>query len=108
MSVVRRCDHWTDGPGYCKSPQGIRYYLIGWRCPAHTPARLAGHEEDIPDPTRTLAGIRAAAGSAFHFNRNDTALNDDRAIASGRRRSTPEAYRAARAAEDERKAARHA
>lgn len=56
----RCCDHWTDGPGYCRSTEDVRYYLTGWRCPDHTPAKLAGREEDAPDPTRTLAGIRAA------------------------------------------------
>lgn len=32
------------GIGPCEEGR-LRYYLIGWCCPAHTPARHAGHPE---------------------------------------------------------------
>ena len=98
------CRHF-DGATECGATP-TRRYLPGDRCAAHTPAALAGREDLVPDPTRTLEALRVKAGVAFHYNRNDTSLNDERAIASGRRRANANAYRAARAAEEQRKAAR--
>lgn len=81
-----------------------KLYPAGWRCEDCTPARCAGRPEPpTPDPALTLDGFRKAAGIVWSFRRTDTALNDDRAIASGRRRSSPAAYRAARAAEEARR-----
>jgi len=88
---------------YCDADTEIRAYLNGMVCPAHTPARQAGRPEHVPDPELTLDALRPAP---YVFNLNDTALIDQRAVASGRRRSTPEQYRAAQAAEAERKANR--
>lgn len=81
-----------------------KLYPAGNRCADCTPARCAGRNEPpTPDPARTLDGLRKAAGIIWTFRGTDTALNDDRAIASGRRRSTPAQYRAAQAAERKRK-----
>jgi hypothetical protein len=94
------CQHWTPS-GYCHAAGGVRHYLTGHRCPAHTPAAEHGRPEPVegyPDPF--------PGAQAYVFRRTDTQLIDDRAIASGRRRSTVHAYAAARAAEEIRKTAR--
>jgi len=44
--------------GMCDEPG--RLYLPGSRCPAHTPAALAGRTVPVPDPGRTLAAISTA------------------------------------------------
>lgn len=69
----------------------VRFYLTGWKCPAHTPSALAGRPEPSPGPGLPHGPRIPAPMSA-------SALIDDRAIASGKRRSSPEAYRAAQAA----------
>ena len=33
-------------------------YMQGWFCAGHTPAALAGHEENRPDPERTLEALK--------------------------------------------------
>ena len=77
------CDHW-DGEAFC-GVDDVRAYLPGMRCPAHAPAALAGH----PEPGRTATSLpKMAPQSAIR-------VNDDRAIASGKRRSTPAQYREA-------------
>lgn len=88
------CAHVADIPGFgtvtCGSGQ-VRFYLIGWRCLTHSPATLAGRV--VPEPPRAY----------FHVNQiqraplSSTALNDNRAIASGKRRSSPARYAEARA-----------
>lgn len=35
-----------------------RRYLPGWRCPHHTPAKVAGRTDPVPDPARTAEGLR--------------------------------------------------
>lgn len=99
---VTGCGHWQDG-GYCGATDNVRRYIPGPRCPQHTPAALNGRPECEPDPTLTLDGIRAAKGLTYHYRPNDTALNDQRAVASGRRRSNPQTYRDAQAAETSRR-----
>lgn len=94
-----RCNLWQDG-AYCLA-ETERAYLPGPRCPEHTPAALAGRPETIPDPARTLDGIRAAKGLTFHQLPAATVI-DEKAIASGKRRSNPRAYRDARNAQDNR------
>lgn len=100
------CTYWTSA-GYCGHGD-TRSYLVGERCPAHTPAALAGKPEPdaLVDHALTLDGRRAAAGLVYAYRATDSALIDERAIASGRRRSNPAAYRLAQTAEDERRAAR--
>jgi hypothetical protein len=68
-----------------------RFYRTGWKCPAHSPWAEAGLPEPRPGygrPPTSLPPSPLAASAVF----------DDRAIASGKRRSSPEAYRAAQAA----------
>jgi hypothetical protein len=65
--------------------------LTGLRCPAHTPAALAGLDESKPGyglPASTFPLSPLAASAVF----------DNKAIASGKRRSSPHTYRAAQAA----------
>jgi hypothetical protein len=81
------CDHW-DGSAHCGRPD-TRHYLTGIRCPAHTPAAIAGHPE--PGQTATTVGPRAQTPQS------DSRVNDDRAIASGKRRSNPARFREAQA-----------
>lgn len=89
------CDHHTETSGACGTKTSRRY-LTGWRCPEHTPAHLAGHPETQPDPTRTLAGLRQAAGlTPGGYTPAGQTIVDARAVASGKRRSNPTNYRAA-------------
>lgn len=47
-----------DGGDSCEV-RGERRYIVGWRCPRHTPAALAGHPEPpTPDPALTAAGLQ--------------------------------------------------
>jgi hypothetical protein len=40
------CGHFLGAQHrHCGSREGVRPYLVGPRCPAHTPAALAGHAE---------------------------------------------------------------
>ncbi|BBB01033.1 hypothetical protein RVR_8265 [Actinacidiphila reveromycinica] len=40
------CSHWVGAERrYCRESVGVRHYLPGMRCPAHTPARLKGQPE---------------------------------------------------------------
>lgn len=89
------------------SSAAVRLFTVGSRCPEHTPAALDGKPETVPDPSRTLAALREAAGIPVDNAPPIAAssLLDERASASGKRRSSPNTYRAARAAEDRRKAA---
>jgi hypothetical protein len=42
------CKHWT-GSEYCAATS-TRLYIVGRRCPDHTPARLAGRQEPPSEP----------------------------------------------------------
>ncbi len=47
------CRHWIGADGrYCLAAEGVRPYLQGPRCPAYTPAAIAGQPE--PDSTPML------------------------------------------------------
>jgi len=70
----------------------VRFYLTGWKCNAHSPWALAGLPEPQPGP-----GLPAGAWST-PSPISDSRVHDDRAVASGKRRSNPQAYRAAQAA----------
>ena len=50
------CGHY-EGGDHCGVLSEKRYQP-GWRCPRHTPARLAGRPELTPDPACTAEGIR--------------------------------------------------
>jgi hypothetical protein len=86
-------------PCHCGEPD-TRPYAEGWRCPAHTPSARAGLPE--PDSARYCAPLRCYCGQHDSYDRpldpvTDTIV-DARAVASGKRRSTPAEYRAAQAA----------
>ncbi|WP_075737492.1 hypothetical protein [Streptomyces acidiscabies] len=87
------CTHW-GGPErrHCRAAVGVRAYLTGPRCPAHTPSALAGRPEPEPGP-----GLPATAWST-PSPLSDSRIADQRAISSGKRRSNPTAYKAAQAA----------
>lgn len=47
----RECDHWDGAQQqYCKRIDGVRRYIPGFRCPAHTPNALQGKPEIPPGP----------------------------------------------------------
>jgi hypothetical protein len=94
--VTRRgvCDAGCDAPA--------RLYTCGWRCEDCAPRP----RPPVPDPARTLDGLRAAAGLPVHpipGRAAGWAAIDARAIASGKRRSNPQDYAAARAVVDQQK-----
>jgi hypothetical protein len=92
------CRHWIGAERrHCRAVDGIRPYLSGLRCPLHTPAALAGKPEPQPGP-----GWPNAAWST-PSPQSASALFDQRAVASGKRRSAPHTYRAAQRAVQERK-----
>jgi hypothetical protein len=76
-------------------PHGLdrpRLFPAGWRCSRHTPNAIRGLPELPPGP-----GLSAAAWST-PSPLNDSRVHDARAVASGKRRSSPQTYRAAQAA----------
>ena len=90
-----RCTHWIGAEHrHCHATDDVRPYLTGDRCPAHTPRALKGLDENEPGP-----GWPAAAWTT-PSPLNESRVADDRAVASGKRRSHPNAYRAAQAAVD--------
>lgn len=89
----RRCAHWIGAEArHCATTDGVRPYLTGLCCPLHTPNALRGLDEAPPGP-----GMPAAAWTT-PSPLSDSRVHDARAIASGKRRSSPNAYRAAQAA----------
>lgn len=72
----------------------VRFYRTGWKCNTHSPWALAGQPEPQPGP-----GMPAGAWLT-PSPINDSRVHDARAVASGKRRSNPQAYRAAQAAVD--------
>lgn len=100
---MRPCEHYRDadngGPGFCWATP-TKLYGKGVCCRDHTPAALAGRPENKPDPALSLTGIRAAAGAPGAVPpppASASRVHDDRAVASGKRRSSPGGYREARA-----------
>ncbi|MFI2747942.1 hypothetical protein [Kitasatospora sp. NPDC018623] len=85
MTGPRRC-----GAGRTPCGRRARLYPVGWRCPAHTPAAEHGRPEPEPGPGYTPQSLPTP--------RSASALVDARAVASGKRRSSPQDYRLARAA----------
>ncbi|WP_413102264.1 hypothetical protein [Streptomyces sp. Inha503] len=91
--ALPECGHWIGADRrYCLAKDEVHPYLIGDRCPLHTPAAMAGRPEPQPGP-----GWPAAAWTTLS-PLSASAVFDARAIASGKRRSHPAAYRAAQAA----------
>jgi hypothetical protein len=89
------CTFWVEFR-YCGEAEDVRMFLPGMRCPAHTPAAVNGRPENPINPAMTLDGLRRAAGLEFNYRPTDSALVDNRAVASGRRRSNDRTYRLAR------------
>ncbi|MGW2209949.1 hypothetical protein [Streptomyces sp. NPDC001781] len=90
-----KCGHWIGTEQrHCATTDAVREYLTGPCCPAHTPRALRGLPEVPPGP-----GIPAGAWTT-PSPLSDSRVHDARAIASGKRRSNPAAYRAAQAAVD--------
>jgi hypothetical protein len=91
-----KCGHWIGAEArHCHSTDGVRHFLPGHRCPLHTPNALRGLPEIPPGP-----GMPAAAWTT-PSPLSDSRIHDARAIASGKRRSNPNTYRAAQAAVQE-------
>ncbi|WP_411084812.1 hypothetical protein [Streptomyces sp. cmx-18-6] len=85
------CRHWIGAElRRCGATSGVRPFLVGPCCPLHTPAALAGRPEA---PETTSLPATALPASPISGSR----VADARAIASGKRRSNPQAYRAAQA-----------
>ncbi|WP_405909600.1 hypothetical protein OG742_37360 [Streptomyces sp. NBC_00828] len=85
--------------GHVQAPHALaraRLFPCGWRCTLHTPNALAGKPEPPPGPGLP-PGAWTTPGPI-----NDSRIHDQRAIATGKRRSHPAAYRAAQAAADHR------
>ena len=86
----------------CGTTTGVRLYPGGYRCPRHTPHAAAGLPE--PDVARYCAPLRCycrqcpswTPAPAYTDDLGWAAV-DARAIASGKRRATPQAVKAARA-----------
>jgi len=96
---AKECGHWVGAERrHCRSAENVRPYLTGLCCPEHTPRALRGLPEFEPGP-----GWPADAWST-PSPLSASALFDERAVASGRRRSSPHVYAAAKAAEESRKA----
>ncbi|MEV7793376.1 hypothetical protein AB0O68_15495 [Streptomyces sp. NPDC087512] len=88
-----KCGHWIGAEHrHCGATDNVRPYLTGPCCPAHTPNALKGLPEVQPGP-----GMPAGAWTT-PSPINESRIADARAVASGKRRSNPEAYRAAQAA----------
>ncbi|MGW3330573.1 hypothetical protein ACWDF9_08535 [Streptomyces rubiginosohelvolus] len=87
------CTHWIGADRrYCRALNEVRRYLPGLRCPAHTPSALQGRPEPPPGP-----GWPAGAWTT-PSPLSASALFDQRAIASGKRRAAAHTYRAAQQA----------
>ncbi|MBP5931853.1 hypothetical protein F3K39_28380 [Streptomyces sp. LBUM 1479] len=74
----------------------VRFYRTGWRCNAHSPwaeAKLPEPQPGYGRPARELPQSPLATSAVF----------DNKAVASGKRRSNPHTYRAAQAAVNNRK-----
>ena len=45
------CRHWVGAERrHCREAEGVRLYVTGHRCPAHTPNALQGKPEIPPGP----------------------------------------------------------
>ncbi|MFC7909030.1 hypothetical protein [Streptomyces nigra] len=87
------CTHWVGAEQrHCRSTDHVRLYLIGPRCPDHTPRALQGRPEIPPGPGLPPGAWTTPSPLAA------SRVHDAQAIASGKRRSSPQAYRAAQAA----------
>ncbi|WP_405543985.1 hypothetical protein OG478_22985 [Streptomyces phaeochromogenes] len=75
----------------------LHFYVNGWKCDAHSPWAMAKQAAPQPGyglPPKSLPPSPLAASAVF----------DQKAIANSKRRSSPEAYKAAKTAVAHRKA----
>lgn len=91
----------SSEPEPCDVPNGdhegrLRFYANGWKCDTHSPWADRGMAEPQP-------GYGASPRDLPPSPIADSAVFDQHAIASGKRRSSPQAYRAAQAATANRK-----
>lgn len=96
------CTHWDGTAHVLCGAVPARLYLPGPRCPAHTPAALAGRPEPQPGrcaPNRCYGGCCPSwRPDTVHYVAGETwAAVDARAIASGKRRASPAVQAAAKA-----------
>ena len=87
----------SRSPQPCETPNGahtgeLHFYACGWRCDAHSPWAMKGLPKPQPGP-----GWPAGAWTT-PSPLSTSRVHDARAVASGKRRSSPQAYRAAQAA----------
>jgi hypothetical protein len=87
------CTHFIGAEDRHCGATPARRYANWWACPDHTPAALAGQPEP-PEGTGPLPGAWTTPTP-----QSASALMDNRAIVTGKRRSNPTDYQAARAAE---------
>jgi len=93
---------WAPKTCLCGASDEVDLFPCGWRCPEHTPSRLAGRPE--PGEGRYCAPTRCYCGECPSYGKHVVCIDyqgtvvDLRAIASGKRRSSPTEYRNARAA----------
>lgn len=83
--------------GECQTPWGphsrrVRLYPSGWECDSHSPWARRGLPEPLPGPGWPAGAWTTPIGQGV------ASVLDERAIATGKRRSSPEDYRAAQAA----------
>lgn len=93
------CTHWNGAAATCCGATPARRYLPGMRCAAHTPAALAGQPEASGQycPPKICWCGRCAWWTPASHHPIDSWTTDARAIASGKRRASPEMYAAAKA-----------
>jgi hypothetical protein len=82
---------------------GVHLYPGGPYCDAHAPWARTGRGRVIPPAGTTLAERMTAAGRRPGGPARSHTVVDDRAIASGKRRSSAQEYRAGTAAEEARR-----
>jgi hypothetical protein len=91
---VKTCNY-----GDCGATDGVRQFIPGHRCPAHTPAVLAGNRDHVVDPEQTLDAYLRRGGhdpTRGLLTPSGPTVVDQKAILSGKRRSNTRDYRAAR------------
>jgi hypothetical protein len=70
---------------------GARLFACGWRCARHTPAAMEGRCEPPPGPGWPAGAWATPSPQAA------SSLTDEKAVASGKRRSSAAGYRSAQA-----------
>ncbi|MEV4287399.1 hypothetical protein AB0K40_17985 [Nonomuraea bangladeshensis] len=109
--MTRPCTHWNGAAATRCGATPARLYLPGWRCPAHTPAAMAGQEE--PGRTAHCPPARCWCGTCpwwtdrsahAYASLADSWVTDARHIASGKRRASPTTQAAAKQTVAEQKA----